>query len=161
MVRGTIDVVAHADGIQRFFDDRIEFGVAQAEVVRTEGNVFADRRHEELVVGILEDDADFATHSSERFLVRRVDAFTGNLDETVLGGVDAVHVHDERGLPRAIRAEQRDAFTLFDHEIHAVQRLVPVRISESELVDAQTWCHRNRPRVRTAAIAGSASATAH
>ena len=36
----------------------LDLGLGEAEVQRAEGDVLAHRRHEELVVGVLEDQAD-------------------------------------------------------------------------------------------------------
>ena len=45
---------------ERLVDPLVEVVAAQAEVGRAERHVVADRRHEQLVVGVLEDDADAA-----------------------------------------------------------------------------------------------------
>ena len=61
-MRRAVGEVLDADSGQRLGDPGVELGAAQPEVRRAERHVVAHRRHEELVVGVLEDDADPATH---------------------------------------------------------------------------------------------------
>ena len=69
VVRRPVGEVAHPDAVERLDDARVELGAAQAEVGRPERHVVAHRRHEQLVVGVLEDDADPASHLEQ--VVRR------------------------------------------------------------------------------------------
>ena len=57
-MRGAVDVLEHADLLQRLGDPLVELVAAQPEVAGAEGDVVADPRHEQLVVGVLEDDPD-------------------------------------------------------------------------------------------------------
>jgi hypothetical protein len=56
--RGAVAVGEHVDGGERGVDPFPQRGAGHAEVGGTEGDVVADRRHEQLVVGVLEDDPD-------------------------------------------------------------------------------------------------------
>ena len=53
-------------GPQRFDDAAFDLLGRQAHVRGTEGHVLLDRRHEELVVGVLEDDADGLADDRQR-----------------------------------------------------------------------------------------------
>src|SRR4051794_3486281 len=66
---------------------------------------------EQLVVGILEDDADTAADLGE---VLFLDRQSGHSDGAGSGLEDAVEVQDEGGLACAVRAEQRDPLTAGD-----------------------------------------------
>ena len=63
-MRRAVGEVAHPDQVEGLGDPR-RAGAAQPEVGRAEGHVVAHRRHEELVVGVLEDDADPAADLEE------------------------------------------------------------------------------------------------
>ena len=81
---------------------------AQAGVGRPERHVLADGRHEQLVVGVLEDDADPATD------LRQVRFATGSpltVDRAGAGGEDAVQVQHQGGLAGAVGPEQGDPLT--------------------------------------------------
>ena len=58
VVRGTGAVVGHADLVECAVDGGVQVRAGHAEVGRSEGHVVAHGRHEQLVVGVLEDDAD-------------------------------------------------------------------------------------------------------
>ena len=54
--------VTDPDERQGLGDAGVELGAAQPEVGRPERDVVTHRRHEQLVVGVLEDDPDPAAH---------------------------------------------------------------------------------------------------
>ena len=58
VVRRPLGGVGHADRVQRLRGAGRQLVAAQAEVGRPEGDVVTDRGHEQLVVGVLEHDAD-------------------------------------------------------------------------------------------------------
>ena len=60
VVRRAVDEVGHADAVERVHHPAVQLGALEAEVGRPEGDVLADGAEEELVVGVLEDDADAA-----------------------------------------------------------------------------------------------------
>ena len=74
-------------------------------------------------------------------------------------------MQDERGLPRAVRAEQRDPFAPLDREIDAEQRLVAVRVGERAFPDLERGtghgCITHAVAATRAANAGNASVPAH
>src|SRR5947208_10931729 len=57
-------VLDQPHGLERLADARAQRVVAQAEVGRTERDVGLDRRHEQLVVGILEYDPYLGSHAA-------------------------------------------------------------------------------------------------
>jgi hypothetical protein len=64
-MRWAIGVRRHADRVEGLGHALVQLRSAQAEVHRSEGDVVADRAHEELVIGVLEDDADAAPDLQE------------------------------------------------------------------------------------------------
>jgi hypothetical protein len=65
VVRCPVGDLCHADGCERLVHPLLQGRPAQAEVGRPEGDVVANRRHEQLVVGVLEDQPDPATYIGE------------------------------------------------------------------------------------------------
>ena len=57
-MRRPVGDVGHPDLLERAAHPRVELGAGHAEVGRSEGDVLGDGRQEELVVRVLEDDAD-------------------------------------------------------------------------------------------------------
>jgi hypothetical protein len=66
VVRRPGTVLAHPDGVEGLAHPRLEDAAAQPVVGGAEGDVVADGRHEQLVVGVLEDDAHPPPHLGER-----------------------------------------------------------------------------------------------
>ena len=77
VVRRSVGGTLHAHGGERFMDPGVELVAADAEVPRTERDVVAYGRHEELVVRILEHDADATPDLGE---VALVDGETADAD---------------------------------------------------------------------------------
>ena len=116
----------------------LELVAAEAEVGRAEADVGADRAHEQLVVGVLEDDADPAADLGDVVLGDREAA---DRDAARAGGQDAVEVQHQRGLAGAVGAEQRDPLALVDVEVDAVERLVAVGVGEGQAADVEDGGH--------------------
>ena len=93
--------VRHADGGERVGDPRVELVAAEAEVGRPERDVVAHRGHEQLVVGILEHDAD---PPADLLQVAPCHRQPADRTSPLAGGVDAVEVQHERGLAGAVGA---------------------------------------------------------
>ena len=100
-------------------DARQDLAGLEALVERAEGDVFVHGGHEELVVGVLEDQPDAGAD-----VVQRVagDGEPGDL-EHALAGHQAVEVVHEGGLAGPVGAEQRDALAVLDVQVDAAQRL--------------------------------------
>ena len=58
LVRRAVGVLAHPHRLQRALHAVLDLGLGEAEVERPERDVLAHGRHEQLVVGVLEDEAD-------------------------------------------------------------------------------------------------------
>ena len=106
-----------------------ELGAPDPEVGGTEGDVVADRRHEQLVIGILEDDADALADFAQ---VRLGDREPADPDLAGAATEDAVEVEDERGLAGAVRAEESDPFALVDGEVDSEERTVAIGVREGD-----------------------------
>jgi hypothetical protein len=124
--------VEHADGLQGPLHPLVEFGAAQAQVGGAERDVLADGRHEELVVGVLEDDADPAPDLPQALLVLGVDELAAHVHRAETAVQDPVEVQDEGRLARPVGAEQRHALALADGDVHAVQGLGAVGVGVRE-----------------------------
>ena len=98
----------------------------------------ADRAHEQLVVGVLEDDADPAPDLGDVLLGDRQPA---DRHAPGAGGEDAVEVQHQRGLAGAVGAEQGDPLAAVDVQVHAEQRLVAVGVGEGEAADVEDGRH--------------------
>ena len=112
----------------------VEGGTLEAEVGRAEGDVLAHAAEEELVVGVLEDDADPAADLLEVLLLHRQPA---DGHRAGAGGEDAVEVQHQRRLAGAVGPEQRDPLALVHVQVDAVQRLMPVGVGERETADVE------------------------
>ena len=139
---------------ERSVDPGIEFVAGDAEVGRTERHVGADRGHEQLIVGVLEDDADAPADLAE---VRLGHGQPADVDSAALGSVDAVEVQDQGGLAGAIRAEYGNAFATVDREVDAVERDMPVGIREGDVGEVNCRCtHRAVQAHRASSVAANA-----
>lgn len=131
MVRRAVGGVGHVDGGQRVGDPAGDLGLGQAEIAGAERDVVGDGGHEQLVVGVLEDDADPAAHLPQ---VPALDRQAGHRHPAAAAAEDAVEVQHERGLARAVGSQHRHPFTALQPEVHPVQRLVPVGVGEGEVL---------------------------
>ncbi len=164
-MRRPVRVLRHADPLQGPPHHGVQLGAAQPGGGRAEGDVLADGRHEELVVGVLEDDADLAADLGH---VGAADREPGDGDGARASGEDAVQVQDEGGLAGAVRAEQGDPLAAPDGQVHPEEGLVAVGVGVGEAAhvegggSSRRRGHRVRPRrqIRRAA-SGSAAACAH
>ena len=100
----------------------------ESHVQRAEGDILLDRRHEDLIVGILEEHADPLPHLRD---VRSVDAEPAHADRS-LPVQQPDEVVEEGGLAGAVRAEDRDRLGGLQDEVHAAQRLHAIRITEAQ-----------------------------
>ena len=123
----TIAVPAHADRAQRIGHPSVQLVAAQAQVGRPERDVLADGGHEQLVVGVLEDDADAATDLAQ---VRLHHGQAADGDGAPCGRVDAVEVQHQGGLAGAVGPEHRDLLAIAYDQIDAVERWAAVGVGE-------------------------------
>ena len=131
----------------------LELGTTNPEVRGAEGDVVVHDRHEQLVIGVLEDDPDTLADLAQ---VRLRDRQPGHPHLARPTSEDAVEVKDERRLARAVRPEERDALALVDREVDAEQRAVAIGIGEGDAADLKRW----RAHVTTHAIVAIRTPTA-
>ncbi len=162
MVRCAVGGVGHADRLQRLDDAGVDLVRRQPEVRRAEGHVLADARHEQLVVGVLEDDADAPAHLLQVLALHRQ-----AVDVHGSGGrqQDAVQVQHEGGLAGAVRPQQGGALAGLQDQVHAVQRLVPVGVAVRHAGQVESRGRRAHAtaaeRATRPAEAGRTKAVAH
>ena len=130
----SVAVGEHVDGGQRGVDPLAQRSTGDAEVGGPERDVVADGRHEQLVVGVLEDDPHPA---ADLLQVRRGHRQPAHGDPSGAGPQDAVEVQHQRRLARPVRAEQRDPLAGPDPQVDPVQGPVPVGVGVGEPGDVQ------------------------
>ena len=102
---------------------RRDLGRGQGDVLEAEGEVFFDRRPDELVVGVLEQHADVATHRGVALGARKIVP----ADQRPCGvgrPRQATEQAGERGLARAVGADHRDELAALDDQVDAAQGVV-------------------------------------
>ncbi len=140
LVRPPSGQMGGAERVERGVHARPDLLRRRTEVLEPEGDVVAHERHEDLVLGILEDGRD---RSREVGRARRARVAAADLDPT--REPPAVEVRhepgeraDERRLPRARRAEQRDDLARLERHGHVGQGgRSDVRIRERQVLDAR------------------------
>ena len=158
LVWGPVGRVFHSDGLKRILDTSRNDFLRFAHVERPESDVFPDCRHEELVVGILEDEPDTWAQSAQRAVV---DLQACDL-EAALASEEAVQVVNECRLPGAVRAKHGDALAVVDCEGHTPQRLAPVGVAVAHVASVDQTGHgmvTRRSGNRQAAIAATNAAS--
>jgi hypothetical protein len=128
-----------------------------SEVRRPERHVVPHGRHEQLVVRVLEHQADLPPYLGK---VVAVQARSADLDPAAAGPAghraeDPVQVQDERGLAGAVRAEQRDPLTALDGEVDTEQGLPAVGVGEDETLDVDRGA-AHKPTTLTATATATA-----
>jgi hypothetical protein len=104
------------------------------EVRRPERDVLGHRRHEQLVVRVLEHDADAPADLAQVLLDHRQ---ARDLHRPDAAAEHPVQVQHQRRLARAVRPEDGDPLALVHPQVDAEQRLVPVRVGERQPGDLQ------------------------
>ncbi len=110
--------VGEADDVERLGHPGGHVLVGKTEVPWTEGDVVGHRREQQLVVGILEDEADPAADLGHVGAVH-VESRDRDGAGPALQGTD--QVQGEGGLAAAVRPEDGDPLTPLDHEVDAGQ----------------------------------------
>lgn len=64
-----IGIIVKADKIHGFLDPILDFGLTEAEIPRTEGNVAGNRFFKELIFGVLKDHAHLMAHCQGFFRI--------------------------------------------------------------------------------------------
>lgn len=159
MRRAAVGVVGQRHRVQRPGHAGGQRVTAHTEIGRAERDVLRDGRHEQLVVGVLEHQPDPSADVLNRLAVQRD---TADLDRTGRGGEHTVEVQHQRGLTRAVGAQDGDPLAGCDGEVDMVERDLPVGVDVAQRLDVD---RRHRvthasTETATAAYAGI-SATAH
>ncbi len=119
----------HADPLQGPLHALLQLRPLQPGRRGPERHVLPDGRHEELVVRVLEDDADPAPDLGH---VPLVHGQPGDPHRAGAAGQDAVEVQHEGRLAGAVRPEQRDPLAARDREVDTEEGLVPVGVGEGQ-----------------------------
>ncbi len=155
LVRAAVCDVLHPHGAQRRSHAILEPRAGEPEVERPEGDVVAHRRHEELVVGILEDEADAGP---QRLDVPVADVDPGHL-EASLAAQEAVEVEHQGRLAGAVGSQHGDALPVGDVHVHAVERRLPVRVAVAQAARVDRAAHAATSAATRTATSTATSAT--
>ena len=119
----------HPDRGQRALDAVVDLVLGHAHVQRPERDVLEHGRAEQLVVGILEHEADLGPDPPDR---RPVDDHPADPHAAVARLVDAVEVEHQRALAGAVRARPaRPSRRAPIDEVEPLERLEPVGVARS------------------------------
>ena len=110
----------HPDGGERALHAHVELLAADPEVRGAEGDVVAHGRHEQLVVGVLEHDADAAADLLQVLLLDRQPA---DADRAGCAGWMPLRCSTSVVLPAPFGPEEGDALPAGDRQVDAEQRL--------------------------------------
>jgi hypothetical protein len=124
-----------ADAIEAFAGAGGDIGGGQAELFGAEGDVFEHGGAEELVVGVLEEEADLAADAGE---VGGGGGLAEDADGAVVIGVigeQAVEVEKKGGFAGAVGADKPDAFAFGDGEGDVTEGGGAVGVVEVEVGD--------------------------
>ncbi len=138
------------DLLQRPGDAGRQLGPAQAQLLRTEGDILPYGRTEQLIVRVLKQQAHLRAN---RFQMRR----GYRSPENVHGGrrgrafrQEAVEVQEQRGLARPVGPDQSHPFAFRDGEAHVLQGGGAIRVAVTETPNLQ-GVHVFHPRAHMAA----------
>ena len=131
-----IGVVVHAHGTQGVVYALAHRVHVESEVERAERHVFLHTGREELLVGVLEDEADGAAQRAQPGTAV-VERLPGVADRAGLLAQEAVGVLKERRLAGAVGADQRVAAALGDRQRAAVEADVAVRVAEGDVLERE------------------------
>ena len=127
-MRRAVDHVRHAHGGERAVDPLAHRVALEPEVERPERDVLGDGRHEELVVGVLEDEADRRAQVANVVLA---DGQARDL-QLALTGQQPVEVEHQRRLAGAVGPQHGDALAVRDVQVHAVEARHAIRVPEAQ-----------------------------
>ena len=113
-------------------------------VQRTERHVLPHGGHEELVIGILEDEADPRTQFRERPVA---DLESRDL-QLAAASRKAVQVQHQRRLAGAVRPEDRHPLTVLHVQVHAAEGGLAVRVAVAQPDGADGAAHVATPAAR-------------
>jgi hypothetical protein len=120
------------------------FRTGEARLEGAEGDVIEDGGKEELVVGVLEEEADFAAKSGE---VGGGDGEVADV-EFAFASEDSIEVEEEGGFAGAVGAEDGDAFGLVEMEVDSAEGPEAVVVGEREVAGADDAAHWAPPEPR-------------
>ena len=124
-------VGAHAYTLERMPRSLAHLGGGQPHVQRPEGHILDDRRRKQLVVRILEHQADRGA-DCVKVVVAHGSTTNAHLARAAQ---DAVQMQQQRALASAVRSHQRHLLSGLDGERHAAQGRLTIRIAEREIID--------------------------
>ena len=122
---------------ERLGDPVLDLLARAAAVERAERDVLADGRHEQLVVGVLEDEPDAGAQVAD---VVVADAQAGDL-ELALALQQRVELEHQRRLAGAVGAEDGDALAVGDVQVDAVEAGDAVRVGEPQAAGVDRAAH--------------------
>src|SRR5689334_20391465 len=101
MVRGAGSSARHAHGFESGFRSRESRRLVETNVHQAKRDILQNRRHKELVIGILKDHSNL---SADLRNIRRTDGQSANLNRP-LSGKQSVQVQDKSRFSTSVRAE--------------------------------------------------------
>ena len=153
--------IGHRHDLEGTRDTRFQFGAADPEVGGSKRDVLREGRHEQLVVGILEDHSDLAPDITKSLARQRR---PGDLDSALRRGQHTVEMQHERGLAGTVRAEQRDTLPRRDLEIDTAERRMPARVRVGQVPDTDrglVHLSTHAPAATITAAAAGSNTTVH
>ncbi|EXI72105.1 MAG: hypothetical protein AW07_03381 [Candidatus Accumulibacter sp. SK-11] len=121
-----------ADDSERMHHPRPHFVCRQPQVQRTEGDVVEDPRHEELIVGVLEEQADAASQGCKGVAAERE---AGDAHAACLRQQAAGEVQQGGRLAGAVGADDRQSLAITDLKRDPTQRAGAIGVGMAEIAD--------------------------
>ena len=116
----------HIDRVQRIGDATSDIRARHAEILRAERHIVLDHRRDDLILRILEHRADTAARATVRIRVRpgpiREHPFAEQCDGAAIRCGQSRDDPRQRGLARAVRADDAQALAGPNRQIHIIQR---------------------------------------
>jgi hypothetical protein len=138
VVRGPPRVLLHPHRPQGGLDAPLQRRTAEAEVGRPEGDVLPNIRHEQLIVGVLKDQAHPASDLEEMHFGHQ-QLTDGHRTGSRL--LDPNQVQRERRLPRSIRAQDRNPLPRLDFEVDTTEGNPAIGVGKLETTDIDPCAH--------------------
>ena len=160
LVRDALGEAVEAESVEGAFGDSTCLRSATAKVEGTERYVFEDGRAEQLIVGVLEEQASALADFAEPFLIDAVDA--KGFDAAGGRPHEADHDPQQSRLAGAVSADQRHPLPRVKLKVGTVQNGVTSRVGKGDTTETEERIvHRSASAARrmagTAARAAAAS----
>jgi len=149
MMGSAVGEVGSLHGLQRLPSARGESVPGEPQIRRPERNILTNRRHEELVICVLEYKAHPASDFPERVL-----CYHRIADPNRAGASreNPVQMQRQRGLPGAVRSQQSNPLAVVDLKIHSAQCLAPVRVAILDAIELDGGRRHVRTQAKAAII---------